>query len=805
MSTILADARHALRSLFKNRGFAAVAVLTIALGVGANTAVFSVVNAVLLEPLPFREADRLLAIHETARRATVERRSPAYPNFQDWQRETRTLDSLSAHSGEWFTLHVGETPERLRGEMVSWNYFDVLGIRPAAGRTFTPGDDVQGAAPVIILSDGLWERAFRRDPGVIGRAVRVEEELATVIGVMPAGVTGLSDEAQMWAPVGRFAAPPILERRGERWLDRVIARLKPGVTIEQARSEMEGIAARLEQLHRDNKDRGVALVPLREEFFGDIRPMLLVLLGAVGFVLLIACVNVANLLLARGTARQRELAVRAALGARRGRIVRQLLTESVALSVVGGVAGLIAAFWSIDLLVALSPIPFPTFVQISVDLRVLAFTFAVCVASGLIFGVVPALAATRADLVATLKAGGREGADAGSPLLRKALVTAEIALALVLLVGAGLMLRTMESIRSFDPGFRAEGLVTLRVALPVDSDADPERAAIRTAQFARTLLERVQQLPMVTDASLTSFAPLSGASSAAIVRLEEAPEPGIRIYRHAVSPGHFKTLGIPLLEGRDFTDADARTAEGRVVIVSRTMASRHWPGQAALHKRLRQGNAVYEVIGVVGDAQHRSLLEPDTADPDIYFPLFQLPSRAFAVMARTPGDAQPVVAAIREAVTELNPAVPVFSVATGEELVAEQTTGVRFSSALLGAFALVALTLTMVGIYGVTAYTVTRQTRQVGIRMALGATRGDVLRLIVRGGATFIVAGLALGTLAALGLTRLLSSLIYGVTPTDPVTFAWVTAILATVALAACLIPAARATRIDPVVALRSE
>jgi predicted permease len=533
--------------------------------------------------------------------------------------------------------------------------------------------------------------------------------------------------------------------------------------------------------------------------------MLLVLLGAVGFVLLIACVNVANLLLARGNARQRELAVRAALGAGRSRIVRQLLTESVALSVVGGIAGLIAAFWSIDLLVALSPIPFPTFVRIGVNLQVLAFTFVVCVASGLLFGVVPALAASRTDLVTTLKAGGRDSADQGSPLLRKTLVTAEIALALVLLIGAGLMIRTMNRLNVFDPGFRPDGLLTLRVALPIDSDTDADRAASRMTQFAQVLLERVRQLPSVTDASLASAAPLSGISSAIIARVDEAPDTGIRVYRHAVSPGHFRTLGIRLLEGRDFTPADARAAEQRVVIVSRTMAARHWPGTSALHKRLHYGKGVYEVIGVVADVQHRSLLESESADPDIYFPLFQVPLRAFAVLARTSGDPQPTVAAIRELVTELNASVPVFSVSTGGELVAQQTTGFRFSSALLGAFALVALTLTMVGIYGVTAYTVSRQTRQVGIRMALGATRGDVLRLIMRGGATFILAGLALGTLAAFGLTRLLSSLIYGVSATDPTTFAAVTSLLAAVAMLACLIPAARATRIDPVVALRSE
>jgi predicted permease len=805
MTTLIADTRHAVRSLLKNGGFAAVALLTLALGVGANTAVFSVVNAVLIQPLPFKEPERLVAIAETARRATVERRSPAYPNFKDWQRQSRTLASLAVQSGEWLTTPVGEIPERLSSELVSWNYFEVLGVRPAIGRAFTPEDDLQGAAPVIVLSDALWERAFGRDPGVLGRSMQVDAELATIVGIMPPGFTGLSDTSQLWAPVGRFASGRDIEDRAQRWIDRVVARLKPGVTIAQAQAEMDAIASRLERLHKENTDRGVVVVSLRDEFFGDMRPMLLVLLGAVAFVLLIACVNVANLLLARGSARQRELAVRSALGAARSRIIRQLLTESVVLSVLGGVAGLLVAFWTLDLLVALSPIQLPTFVRIGVDVRVLAFTFTVCVLSGLIFGIVPAFAASRTDLVTTLKTGARDGESAGSPLLRKALVTAEIALALVLLVGAGLMLRTMQSIRTVDPGFRADGLVTLRVALPIDSDPDVERAANRTTQFARALLEGVRNLPMVSDASLASAAPLGGVSSATIARIEEAPDVGIRIYRHAISPGYFRAMGMPLLEGRDFTEADARSAEQRVAIVSRTMAARHWPGQSALHKRLRLGTQLYEVVGVVGEVQHRGLLEPDSADPDVYFPLFQLPSRAFAVMARTEGDPHATVSAIRETVRSLNPSVPIFSVATGEELVAQQTIDVRFSSVLLGGFALVALTLTMIGVYGVTAYTVSRQTRQVGIRMALGASRGHVLRLIVRGGLTFIVAGLTIGVVAAFGLTRLLSSLIYGVSATDPATFAAVATILAAVALLACLIPAMRATRIDPVVALRSE
>ena len=805
MSTLLADVRLALRTLLKNRGFAVVALLTIALGVGANAAVFSVVNATLIQPLPYADPERLVAVFETARRAAVERRAVSYPNFLEWQREARSFESMSVVLGSRFTLAAGEQPQRLIGEQVSGTYFDVLGVRPARGRGFTPQDDAPGAAPVVILSDALWRRAFGGDPQVVGRGVRIDGELCTVVGVMPAGFAGVVDDAVLWAPIGRFTDAEFQKDRGERSIDLVVGRLADGLSIDQARAEMDALAARIDKLYPSQAgERGAAMTPLREEFFGEVRPMLLVLLGAVGFVLLIACVNVASLLLARGAARQRELAVRCALGARRGRIVRQLLTESIVLSLLGGAAGLLAAFWSVDLLVATSPVPFPDFVRIGVDLRVLGFTFAVCVAGGLFFGMVPAISASRTDLLAALKTTGRDGGDGSSTMMRRGLVAAEIALALVLLVGAGLMLRTMDRLRTFDPGFRPQGLVTLRLIVPEESSA-AEAAPGRIAAFSRALLEAVRALPGVAAASLSSDVPLGTSTSATLVRVDGRDDEPIRVYRHSVSPGHFRTIGTPILGGRDFTEDDGRTAEARVVIVSRSMAARHWPGDDALRKRLRYGRDVYEIVGVVGDVQHRSLLEADTADPDIYFPLFQAPSRAFAVLARGAGDPQPLVSAIRQTVAQLDPAAPIYQIEAGDQLVARQMSGARFSSMLLAAFALVALTLTVVGIYGVTAYAVSRQTRQVGIRMALGATRIDVLRLVLGGGFTFIAAGLGLGTLAALGLTRLLSSLIYGVSASDPATFASVVILLAVVALLACLVPAARATRIDPVVALRSE
>jgi putative ABC transport system permease protein len=802
MGFLMSDVRHALRMLAKNRGFAIVALLTMGLGIGANTAVFSVVDATLLRPLPFADPDRLVAVYETAERTAVERRGLSYPNFRDWQREARSFEGLAVAPFARFTLRLGDMPERLTGELVSWNYFDVLGVRPAGGRGFTPDDDRQGQAPVVVLSDALWEQAFHRDPSVIGRAVRVDEQLCTVVGIMPPGFAGRSDSAQLWIPIGRFTDAATLNNRGERWMDIAVGRLKPGVGEEQARSELQAIAGQLDKMFpSDAGRRSAGVAPLRDEFFGQIRPVLLVLLGAVGFVLLIACVNVANLLLARGSVRRREVAVRSTLGAMRGRIIRQLLTESVVLSILGGAAGLLAAFWSIDLLVALSPVTLPSFVRIGVNPQVLAFTSLTCVVSGLLFGVAPAIAASRTDLVSTLKAGSREDGGSGSIRLRKGLVAAEIALALVLLVGAGLMLRTMQRLQAFDPGFRPAGLVTLRVALPGASGNDVD--AVR-ARFAQTLLERVRDLPTVTSASLSSDVPLGSSVSATIARFDEGDRAPVRIYRHVVSPGHFQTLGVPLLAGRDFTAGDRQGAD-HVAIVSRAMARRHWPIGDALHKRFRIGSAAFEVVGIVGDVKHRQLLEADTADPDVYLPLFQRPAQGFSVLARTSGDVQPVVSAIRQAVRNLNGDVPVFAVATGEELLAGQTARARFGSAMLVVFALLALTLTMVGIYGVTAFAVSRQMRQVGIRIALGATRGDVLRHVLGGGLAFILAGLGIGIAAALALTRLLETLIYGVSATDPATFVSVVALLGAVGLLACYLPALRATRIDPVVALRAE
>lgn len=802
MDTVIADIRLALRTLTRNPGFTMVAVLTLALGMGANAAVFSVVNAALIEPLPYADPDRLVAVFETAERAGVERRAISYPNFVDWRRQVRSVERLSVVSGEGLTLQIDGRAERVRGELVSDTYFDLLGARPARGRGFTAADDAPGAAAVAVISDGFWRRVFGGDPQALGRRLTIEGVPATVIGVMPEQFAGMIDDPVVWVPAARFVGPAVDDRE-QRQIDVVVGRLAPGVGIEEARAEIAAVAARIDAMYpTPTGRRGAGLEPLRDEFFGPpLRRLLLLMLGAVSFVLLIACVNVAGLLLARGVARQGELAVRGALGASRWRIVRQLLTESMVLALIGGAAGLLVAFWTVDLLLTVNPVELPAFTRVDLDMRVLAVTGAACIGAGILCGLMPALSISHGRLAGVLHLAGRDAGHAATTV-RRGLVAAQVALAVVLLVGAALMLRTLNELRTVDPGFRPVGLVTMRLTFPRQSPGPAELE--RLSVFGRTLRRDIQALPGVTSASLSSDVPMGTSTTATRLTLPGRDEV-IRVYRHAVSPGHFGTIGARLLAGRDFADADRITDGTRAAIVSRTLAVRHWPEGSALGQRFEMNDREYEVVGVVGDLQHRRLLEPDSADPDVYIPFYQVPSYAFAVLARTDAETEPLVAAIRQTVTRADPAVPTFQVETGDQIMGRQTAVARFSGALLAAFALVALTLTVIGIYGVTAYSVGRQTRQFGLRIALGATPGDVLWLVLSRGALFIAAGLVVGTLGALSLTRLLTAMVYGVSPTDPLTFAAAIGLLAVVALAACLVPAAKAARIDPLAALRSE
>ncbi len=813
MGAVIGDLRYALRTLARDRGFAAVALLTIALGVGANTAVFSVIHAALVRPLPYQRNDRLVAIHETMRQSPGERRELSYPTFLDWQRELQSVEEMAAHAlyGSWIVAEGAA--EQLEGARVSWNYFRVLGVSPALGRDFAPEDDTEGAAPVMVISDVAWTRLFGRDPAAVGRVVTVDGTPCTIVGVMPpdfAGPpdsTGIQDVAETWAPIGRLTpgGSNSLRNRGVPWISPVLARLRPGVTVLHAQAEIDELTRRLaEQFPQDNRDRGAVIVSLLDQFYGNVRPALLVLFGAVGLVLLAACVNVASLLLSRATARQRELSVRRALGASRGRIARLLLTESLAIALAGGALGLLLSTWIVDALLALNPEPLPRFVHVGINLPVLAFTLMLCVAVGLLFGMAPSLGTRGLNVPSALKSEGYSHSPSASPLLRRGLVTVEIACAVVVVIGFGLMLRTLERLRAFDPGFDLAGLVTVTLRAP-DNTSQAQAGMITFANVARSILEQVRALPTVQQASLSWDLPLTDTWLQASVRNDEADAEAVRVRRHSVAPGYFRTLGIPLIEGRDIEPTDVRPGGRDVVVVSRRLAHAYWPSGSPLGQRLRWGQRSFEIVGVVGDVQHRTLLEPEASEPDLYFSLYQVPMLVVTVVVRASSNPEPMSVAIRDVVQQVSPTTRVLRVRTGEDIFAAQTRRQRFMGALLSVFALVALALVVVGIYGVTAYHVGRQTRQIGIRVALGATRADVLRLVVGRELTTVVFGVLVGILCASGLSGALARFIYGVSPTDGVTYALAALMLALTALAASLIPARRAARIDPVVALRAD
>jgi predicted permease len=808
MNSVVGDLRYAVRTLARDRGFAAVALATVALGVGVNTAVFSVVNAALLRPLPFPESDRLIAIHEIDRRSPGEHRPLSYPTFLDWQNAMRTVEGMAAYSGYPFSFELGDTTERVEAARVSWNYLEVMGVRPLIGRGLAPGDAVSGAAPVVVISDALWSRFFNRDPSAIGRVVRLNETAATVVGVVPdtfapPDTSGIQDVAQLWAPLGVFMPTGSLSGRGAPFISPVVARLRPGVTTQQAQQEIDVVAAELERQYPENRDRGAVIVPIADQYFGRVRPVLLILFGAVSIVLSIACANLAGLLLARGDARARELAVRAALGAARGRIARMVLVESLTISLVGGALGLLLAAWLIDVLLALSPVSLPVFVRVAIDVRVLAFAFAVCATSGVVFGLAPAIVGSRTDVVEALKRGGGR-AGGGSPFLRRRLVTMEIAIAIVLVIGAGLMVRTLDRLRAFDPGFDLDGLLAITVSVP--PAALGNQAAPRTDEFMRGLLERVRALPGVREASLTWDVPLTDVWLQNRVQLPDRDVEPVLVRRHTIAPGYFRAMGIPLFEGRDFAAGDAREAGLYTAVISRRMAERYWPGRSAIHQRLLYNKRAFEIVGVAGDVQHERLLEPESADPDVYFSIYQMTlMRGLTLVLRTDSDPESVATAVRQTVETSGGGWRVWRARTGEDIFAAQVVRQRFMGVLLGVFSLMALVLTLVGVYGVAAYNAGRQVREIGVRLALGASSGDVLRTLVKAEAPSILQGILAGVAGSMVVTGTLSALLHGVSPTDPATFGAAAAVVALVATLACAIPARAAAAADPIVALRSE
>lgn len=803
---LLQDTRYGARMLRKSPGLTSVAVLSLALGIGAISTIFSFVNGIMLRPLPYQEPERLVLVDETAFKRGSPSMNVSYPNFVDWREQNHSFEDIACYQADGFIIAGGGgggEPELVKAAFVTQGLFEVLGVAPILGRTFTADEDQPDHDQVVILSHALWQRRFGSDPNVVGQTVLLNNRSRTVIGVMPKGFQ-FPEVAEAWGPLALNIK--IWTRNDHGLL--AIARLKPGVSIEQAQAEMITIASNIEaQNPITNLDLSVSLTSLRAGLVGDYKKALLILLGVVAFVLLIACVNVANLLLARATARQKEIAIRAALGANRRRIFRQLMTESLLLGLISGALGLMLALWGMDLLLAAIPIDIPFWMKFDLDGRVLGFTAACSLLTGFVFGTVPAFEASNPDLNETLKEGGRSGAGGRRHRLRSVLVVAEIALSLVLLVGAGLMMRSFVSLQSVNAGFKPEGVLSMYIALPGAKYRGPEK---RMAFFSQ-LLERVRAVPGVQSAGTTTGLPLGGNNWGRSLTVEGRPVLPVgeapAINHCVISSSYFSAMGITILKGRDFDERDAREAP-KVTIIDERLAGEYWPDEDPIGKRIRFGppedNEPWQtIVGVVGEVKHQRL-EASTRE-SVYLPFAQIPIGGSSLAIRTSGRPEALIAAVRAQVKELDPDLPLIRVMPMAEVVARSVWQPRLYTALFGVFAVVALILATVGIYGVMSYAVTLRTREIGLRMALGAQRQDVLKLVVGQGILLAAIGVGVGLVAAMAMTRLMSSLLFGVTATDPITFAAVSVLLTGVALGACFIPSLRAAKVDPMAALRYE
>ncbi|HJQ32689.1 MAG TPA: ABC transporter permease [Pyrinomonadaceae bacterium] len=809
MKTLLQDARYGLRMLRKSPAVTLAAVVSLALGIGANTAIFSVVNSILLKSLPYAEPDRIVLLWGDSPSEGNHRNQVSATDVDDWRKQNASFEEVSTF-GDWSATFLGAgEPERVPGTQVGEGFFRVMRGTPMLGRTFLPEEQEEGRDNVIVLGHGLWQRRFGSDPNVVGQSVSLGGKPYTIVGVMPEDFRPLPPSLN--DPPGQFYRP-VAEahdetERGSRHL-RAIGRLKPGVTIEQAQAEMSVIASRLESAHPEyNTDYGVHLVTLSEDTVGGLRAALLALFGAVVFVLLIACANVGNLLLARSSARQREFAVRAALGAGRARIVRQLLTESVLLALAGGAAGLLLALWGIGLVETLGSRVTPLLAGVRMDYNVLAFTVVVSVLAGLAFGLAPALQVSSPDLNETLKAGGRSGDGGRGGRLRSALIVSEVALSLVLLAGAGLLVKSVMRLRAVDAGFNTSNLLTMNLSLP--SSRYPDGAS--RAAFFDNLTRRLEELPGVEAAAFTSVLPLSRNFDGRSLAVEDHPVPRgqeISVDLYITTPGYLRAMQIALVDGRALDERDAKDAP-QVALVGETMARRLWPGQSPLGKRVKfPGSEKNQqpwrtVVGVVRDVKQYGLDREDVMQ--MYLPEAQFPVSFMALVVRSKTDTSSLLGSVRREVAAADKELAVFGVATMEQLLADSVALRRFAMLLLGVFAAVAVALAGVGIYGVISYSVAQRTREIGVRIALGARPRDVLRLVLGRGLMLAGLGIGLGLAGGLALTRVISSLLFGVGARDPLTFATTAALLAAIALLACLAPARRATKVDPMVALRYE
>lgn len=800
---ILRDVSYSLRILVKSYAFTLVVVLTLALGIGANTAIFSFANGILLRPLPYPQSDRLAVLDETAPKQGVDSMSVSFPNFLDWREQNNVFEDIATYYGtSRFSLTGAGEPVEIRGTRVSQGLFEILRVSPQLGRTFTSSEDRPEEDAVVILSHDLWQRNFGGDAGIVGRKIMISNRPRTVVGVMPPGFR-FPEVSELWVPL---ALTTKTFTRTDHGLDS-IARLKDGITFPQAQAELNNIAARIEEQNPvTNEGLGVRVTSLHDNLSGDYREALLILLGVVGCVLLVACVNVANLMLARATARQKEFALRAALGAGRWQIIRQLLIESLLLAIVGGALGFALSLWALHLLLTAIPIELPFWMNFGIDLRVLGFTVAITLLTGLIFGAVPALQTSRVDLNDTLKEAGRGSVGVRSRS-RSLLVVTEIALSLVLLVGAGLMIQSFLRLRRVNIGLDAKNVLTTTLILPSAKYREGEQRAA----FFKQLVERVRGLPGVQAASATATLPLSGSNWGRSLTVEGHPVLSVGqapvIQHTVVTPGYFRTMGIALLSGRDFNDADAK-GSADVTIIDERLAREYWPNESPIGKRIRFGppednEPWHTVIGVVSSVRHQRMQEETRKS--VYLPHLKIPVNGLSLVARTSSDPRELVGAVRREVAQMDSDLPVSEIATMEEVVAESIWQPRLYAMLFAVFAGGALILALIGIYGVMAFLVQTRTHEIGIRMALGATARDVFKLIVGRGMKLTAIGVLVGIGGAAALTRLMHSLLFNTSATDPITFILISVMLSLAAFLACYIPARRAAKVDPLVALRYE
>lgn len=807
MRNLWQDIRFGARMLLKKPGFTLIAVMTLALGVGANTAIFSVVNALLLRSMPYPNSDQLVTFSGNGENGPDG--NAGYTTFVDWRERSKSFDQMAIIRSWSGTLTGQGDPEMIQGLRVSGNYFRMLGIAPQLGRDFKDEEDRPATRFVIMLSHALWQQRFNADQNVIGKTISLSGQNFTIVGVMPQSfedylAANFYKPADVWAPLGYDVTLPWACRDCQHL--KVVGRLKSGINIEQATTEMSLIQEGLRREHpKIYAYPGINMLRLQDKFVGSIRPALYLLLVAVGFVLLIACANVANLLLARATQRAREMAIRAALGARRSSLVRQLLTESLMLSLLGAGAGLLLSLWGTEMLTKLSPATILQLQQVKTDVRVLGFTVAISLITGVLFGLVPALQSSKTDLQLALKEGGDRTQSGRQNRLRNLLVVSEVALALALLIGAGLLVRSFAQLLSVKPGFEPHNLLTMMV--PTTGDKYEEGEPVRA--FYREVINRVKALPGVENVAIVSNLPFGGNGDRSGFHMEQKPlaNPGEApsAERYGISPDYLQTMGIAVLRGRGFNDQDSANAPP-TALISETAARRFWPNEDPIGVRIRLGGTdspLRTIVGIVGDVSHQGL--DDQPDMQVYVPHNQWTDSYMQLVIRTSVEPALLAAAVRNQIREVDANLPVYQIATMKQLISHSMAQRRFTMVLCGVFAGVALLMAAIGIYGVMAYTVSQRTQELGIRVALGAQSSDVMKLVIGQGMKLAVSGVAIGLLGAWALTRLMKSLLFGISVTDPLTFGGIALLLTLVALLACWIPARRATKVDPMIALRCE